>query len=80
VAFAYYDRLSRRDQAVYRRSDAVVAITLEGARQLASVVEALRAALARDDVRTVATASAEIAGRISRALGAPGGVSEVVIR
>jgi hypothetical protein len=78
VPFAYYDRLSRRDQATYRESDAVAAIPLEGARELAPVVEALRAALVRDDVRAVATASAEIAGRLSRALGAPAPVVEVL--
>ena len=56
VPFAYYDRLSRRDQAVYRKSDAVAALPLRGARELAPVVEALRAALACDDVRGVAAA------------------------
>jgi hypothetical protein len=78
VPFAYYDRLSRPDQAIYRESDAVAAIPLEGARELAPVVEALRAALVRDDVGAVATASAEIAGRISRALGAPAPAVEVL--
>jgi hypothetical protein len=78
VPFAYYDTLSRRDQAIYRQSDAVAAIPVEGARELAPVVEALRAALVRDDVRAVATASAEIAGRISRVLGAPAPVVEVL--
>ncbi len=78
MPFSYYDRLSRRDQAIYRESDAVAAIPLRGARELAPAVEALRAALARDDARAVATASAEIAGRISRLLGAPAPVVEVL--
>jgi hypothetical protein len=76
VPFAYYDDLSRRDQAVYRESDAVAAIPLRGARELAPVVEALRAALARDDAAGVATASAEIVGGISR--GAPAPVVQVL--
>ncbi len=78
VPFAYYDRLSRGDQAVYRKSDAATAIPLPGARDLAPAVEALRAALARDDAPGVATASAELAGRIARALGAPAPVVEVL--
>ncbi len=78
VPFAYYDRLSRRDQAVYRESDAAAAIPLDGAHELAPAVEALRAALVRDDARGVATASAEIAGRISRELGALAPVVEVL--
>lgn len=78
MPFAYYDRLSRRDQAVYRKSDAVPALPVRGARELAPAVEALRAALARDDASGVATASAEIAGRISRDLAAPAPVVEIL--
>ncbi len=78
VPFAYYDRLSRHDQAVYRRSDRVPAIPLPGARSLMPVVEALGAALARDDERAVAVASAEIVGRISLALGATAPVVQVL--
>jgi hypothetical protein len=78
VPFAYYDGLSRRDQAEYRRSDRFVRIPLPGAGELAPVVEALRAALARDDERGVAVASAEIVGRISLALGAPAPIVQVL--
>jgi hypothetical protein len=78
VPFAYYARLSRPDQAVYRKSDAVAALPLPDAGGLAPAVEALRAALAGDDAGAVATASAEIAGRISRALGAPAPVVEIL--
>jgi hypothetical protein len=78
VPFAYYARLSRRDQAVYRESDAIPWLPVPGARDLAPAVEALRAALARDDARGVAVASAEIAGRLSRALGAPAPVVEIL--
>jgi hypothetical protein len=78
VPFPYYDRLSRRDQAVYRRSDAVAALPIPGARELAPVVEALRAALARDDAGGVAAASAELAGELARALGATAPVVQVL--
>jgi hypothetical protein len=78
VPFDYYDRLSRRDQAVYRKSDAVSTLPLPCARDLAPAVEALRVALARDDAREVATSSAEIAGRIARALGAPAPLVQIL--
>jgi len=78
VPFAYYDGLSRRDQAEYRRSDALAAIPLRGAGELAPAVEALGVALARDDERAVAVASAEIVGRISLALGAAAPMVQVL--
>jgi hypothetical protein len=78
VRFAYYDGLSRRGQAEYRRSDAIAAIPLRGAGGLAPAVEALGAALARDDERAVAVASAEIVGRISLALGAAAPMVQVL--
>jgi hypothetical protein len=78
MPFAYYDRLSRRQQATYRKSDAVASLPVPGAGELAPVVDALRAALGRDDAAAVATASAEIAGRISRALGASAPVVAVL--
>jgi hypothetical protein len=78
VRFAYYDGLSRRDQAVYRTSDRIPSMPLRGARELAPAVEALGAALTRDDERGVAVASAEIVGRISLALGAPAPIVRVL--
>ncbi len=78
MRFAYYGRLSRRDQAVYRRSDDVPSISIPDADARAPAVERLGAALARDDAAEVAVASAEIAGRISRQLGAPAPVVQVL--
>jgi hypothetical protein len=70
VPFAYYARLSRRDQAVYRRSDEVGAVAIPDPAAIAPAVERLAAALARDDAAAVAVASAEIAGRVAAQLGA----------
>ncbi|HET8540046.1 MAG TPA: hypothetical protein VFL83_09270 [Anaeromyxobacter sp.] len=78
MRFAYYDRLSRRDQAVYRRSDGVTALPLRDPEALAPAVERLRAALARDDASEAAVASAEIAGRLSAQLGASPPVVQVL--
>jgi hypothetical protein len=78
MPFAYYARLSKRDRAVYRRSDAVTSLPVPGASALAPAVDALRDALARDDAKGVAAAAAEIAGRLARALGAAAPVVEVL--
>lgn len=78
MPFAYYDRLSRGQQAVYRSSDAVTSLPLRDPAALFPAVEALRTALLRDDARGVAAASAEIAGRISRALGGEAPVVHVL--
>jgi hypothetical protein len=78
MPFAYYARLTRRQQAVYRRSDAVGSIPVPGIAALEPAVAALEAALRRDDAKGVAAASAEIAGTISRALGATAPIVQVL--
>jgi hypothetical protein len=83
VPFAYYQRLSPREQAVYRRSDALTSLRLPGraAAEIFSAVGALRAGLEADDAGAVASAGAEIAGRVARALGgAPPAVQVLAVR
>ena len=53
MPFAYYDRLSSRNKAIYRRSDEVVRLELPHAELLHPLVDALREALERDDRRAV---------------------------
>jgi hypothetical protein len=61
MPFAYFDRLSARDQAVYRKSDAVTSLPLPEAERLRPLVEELRAALGRDDRREVEAAASGLA-------------------
>jgi hypothetical protein len=56
LVFAFYERLSAKNQAVYRRSDAVGTVPLPRATALAPVVAALRVALEDDDRRGLETA------------------------
>ncbi len=70
MPFAYYERLSRREKAVYRRSDAIGSIAIPGVEALRPEVDALRSALAADDGAAVARASFALCAGISRALGA----------
>lgn len=70
MPFAYYQRLSRREQAVYRQSDAVTALRVPGVEVLRPHVEALRAALGAADGEAIARAAFAICAGLSRALGA----------
>jgi hypothetical protein len=70
LPFAYYQRLSRREQATYRRSDAVTSVRVPGVSALHPAVASLRGALERDDGAAVAEASFDICAGIARALGA----------
>jgi hypothetical protein len=70
VPFAYYDRLTRREKAIYRRSDEVTSIRVPGVETLHGDVGRLRAALLADDGAAVAQASFAICAGLSRALGA----------
>lgn len=59
MVFPYYDRLSARKQAIYRRSDAVVEIALTHAELLHEIVGVLRQALERDQ-RAAVEAAAQV--------------------
>jgi hypothetical protein len=69
VPFSYYARLSRRDKAIYDRSDAVTRIDLPGAEGLRPVVDVLRQGLLADDRRVVEAAAQRLTLGITRLLG-----------
>jgi hypothetical protein len=71
MPFAYYDRLSARDQAVYRRSDAIVEIPVPRAELLWPFVGVLREALAGDDRRAVAAAASRLCRGLTELLEVP---------
>lgn len=71
MPFAFYARLPPRDQAVYRRSDAVTSLALPGAEALHPAVEALRAALRTEERRAVEEAAAALAAGLLQRLGVP---------
>lgn len=66
MPFAYYDRLSSRNKAIYRRSDEVARLELPHAELLHPLVGALREALDRDDRRAVEKAATLLARGILR--------------
>jgi len=69
VPFAYYERLSRRDKAIYDRSDAITSIVLPRPEPVRPLVDILRQGLARDDRRVVEAAAQAIARAITDSLG-----------
>jgi hypothetical protein len=71
VPFSYYDRLSSRAQAIYRKSDATTFLELPRAEDLRPGVEDLRVALARDDRRAVEQAASLLASGLARHLSLP---------
>lgn len=60
MPFAYYQRLSARDRAIYRKSDAVGSLTLEHPAELLPRVDALRLALASEERRAVEAAASAL--------------------
>jgi hypothetical protein len=71
MAFSYYARLSRAQQAVYRKSDEVTETRLADPAALRPAVQALTAALASEDRLQVQRASERLIRGITDALGVP---------
>lgn len=81
MKFAYYQRLSRKDRAVYDRSDAIRAVQLPDAPALREVVGVLKAGLAADDRVVVEAAAGKLALGITQLLEVePVGVSVLAVR
>jgi hypothetical protein len=71
MPFSYYARLSRPQQAVYRKSDEIVEIRLPQPAALHPAVAALTAALATEDRARVQRATERLIGDLTDALGVP---------
>jgi len=68
VPFAYYARLSRRDKAIYDRSDRVTSIVLPVPEPIRPIVDVLRQGLADDSRLVVEKASQALARAITVSL------------
>jgi hypothetical protein len=69
--FSYYDRLSAKEQATYRKSDAIAAVSLSDRASLMPLAQALEEALATGKRTRVASATQALSDAILRQLGAP---------
>src|SRR5213596_4425939 len=71
MPFSYYARLSRAQQAVYRKSDAITEIRLPQAERFAAAVDAVESALLAEDRAATQAASERVIGGLMTVLGAP---------
>jgi hypothetical protein len=71
VPFAYYQRLTRPQQRVYRQSDAVTVIRLPEAKDLHPLVDALADALTKEDRLPVQVMADRLLAGITASLGVP---------
>jgi uncharacterized damage-inducible protein DinB len=78
VPFGYYSRLSRVQQAVYRRSDEVTQVRLRRPAELQSLVAALEAALRSESRENTRAASARLVRSLTDDLGIPAVQVEVL--
>lgn len=78
MPFAYYEKLSPRDQRTYRESDRVTSVVLSRPDLLGALVEGLREALVRDNRKAVEVACGYLARGITQMLGVAPVVVEVL--
>jgi len=78
VPFAYYERLSRAQQKIYRESDGVTEIRLERPASLHPLVASLEAALATEQRATTQAATERLVQGLTDALGIPRVTVEVL--
>jgi hypothetical protein len=71
VAFAYYARLTRAQQAIYRKSDAITEVRLPQPALLAPLVRALQAALESEDRAATQGATEALIAGLTAALRLP---------
>src|SRR5499425_3379810 len=71
MPFAYFERLSRRQQGIYLKSDRISAVPLPDAPALRPLVVELGSALESGDRALTETASQRLASALSRELGLP---------
>lgn len=71
MPFAYFERLNRRQQAIYLQSDAIPGMPLPDPGRLRPLVTELQAALESGDRRLTESATQLLATALGRALGVP---------
>jgi len=76
MPFAYYDKLTRRQQATYRKSDGIAAVTLNDCEPLRNHIAALEQALAAGERKAITAAC----GRLCRGICKDQGTAPVSVR
>ena len=71
MPFAYYDRLTRAQQRVYRQSDGITSLRLAQPAALHPLVEVLPAALAREERAAIQEGTDRLYNALAQAFGTP---------
>ena len=71
MPFAYYDRLTRAQQRVYRQSDGITSLRLAHPAALHPLVEVLPAALAREERAAIQEGTDRLYNALAQAFGTP---------
>lgn len=71
MVFSYYSRLTRRQQAIYRRSDAIVSVTLTRPRAMRRLVKSLARLLEAESRTEVERSARVLTAAILADLGVP---------
>ena len=71
MPFAYFQRLTRRQQAIYLESDGIVTVPLPSPARLQPLVTTLARALESGDRAATEAAAQRLVAGLARALGAP---------
>jgi hypothetical protein len=71
MVFAYYTRLTRSQQRIYRQSDEIGAIPLPQPAALSPLIEALAEALKREDRRRIEAVSQDLTSALTERLKVP---------
>lgn len=71
MPFAYYNRLTRREQRIYRRSDEITTIPLPQATPLHTLVERIAEALKHEDRRKIEAVSRDLTSALTERLKVP---------
>jgi len=72
MRFGYYDRLSRANKEIYRKSDAIETLGLPRGLELGPTVQAIEAALLADDRAAVQRGCAQLIDALVRGYRVPG--------
>jgi hypothetical protein len=78
--FSYYDRLTRAQKAIYRRSDAVTALPLPDPAALRPLLPPIETALAADDRRAIQRTTAALCRALCETLQVPAVTLRVLAR
>ncbi|MCX7794379.1 MAG: hypothetical protein N2257_08270 [Thermodesulfovibrionales bacterium] len=72
MPFRYYQKLSPMKKEIYRRSDSITSVNLNGAERLSGIIKSIEEYLQKEDQFSLQNKCQELAISLSKMLGVPG--------